>query len=238
MMPPPVQRYITLADSFLAIGKRLDTAGRYYNHMASWMASVKGDFNLAIAEATAYIQKQPRKPEGYNVLGLAYIMTKQYVLAAQNFKEELKRDPSSNSSRFLLMISLWYACDTVQLNQCATQAIPIFEASLSRRPDDKSVRNNSIPLALVWSGRGDEACKRMEELLKTPNVDSQYVLNTAAINALSGKRERAMEIMRGKVARSGVQSVDFERPFFDNIRNYPEFKAWVKQKEALTKKHG
>jgi hypothetical protein len=78
----------------------------------------------------------------------------------------------------------------------------------------------------------------MEELLKTPNVDSQYVLNTAAINALSGKRERAMEIMRGKVARSGVQSVDFERPFFDNIRNYPEFKAWVKQKEALTKKHG
>jgi hypothetical protein len=62
-------------------------------------------------------------------------------------------------------------------------------------------------------------------------------LNTAAINALSGKTERAMEIIRGKVSRSGVKNVDFERPFFDNIRSLTEFQAWVKQKEALAKKH-
>jgi TolB-like protein/Tfp pilus assembly protein PilF len=235
---PTIPRYLTLADSFLLIGKRLDTARRYYHHIASWIASVKGDYNLAIAEATAHIKKQPRKSEGYNALGLAYFSSKQYVLAAQNFAEQLKRDPASNYTRFILMVTLWFARDTAGLRQCAAQSIPIFEASLTRRPDDKSVRNNSIPLALVWSGRGDEACKRMEQLLKTPNVDSQYVLNTAAINALSGKLDRAMEIMRAKIARSGVQSVDFERPFFDNIRNLPEFKAWVKQKEALAKKNG
>jgi TolB-like protein/Tfp pilus assembly protein PilF len=238
MSPHSLPRYIILADSFLAIGKRLDTAQRYYHHMASWIASVKGDYDIAISEATAHIKKQPRKPEGYNALGLVYLITKQYRLAAQNFIEELKRDPSSNQSRFYLMVSFWLAHDTVQLNQCSTQAIPIFEASLVRRPDDKDVRNNSIPLALVWSGRGDEACKRMEQLLKTKGVDSQYFLNTAAINALSGKLDRAMELMRQEVARLGVQKVDFDRGFFDNIRNYPEFKAWIKQKEALAKKNG
>ena len=72
-------------------------------------------------------------------------------------------------------------------------SFPVYEASLSRHPDDVSVRNNSIPLALVWAGRGDKACKRMEDLLRTPHVDSQYVLNTAAINALSDKTDRAME---------------------------------------------
>jgi TolB-like protein/Tfp pilus assembly protein PilF len=231
-------RYIPLADSFLVIGTRLDTAQTYSLHVASWIASVKGDFNLAIAKATAYVKKEPRRSEGYNLLGLAYARTNQFALAAQNFTEEVKRDPASNHSRFLLMISLWFARDTLRLTQCATQAIPIFEASLARRPDDKNVRNNSIPLALVWSGRGEEACKRMEQLLKTKGVDSQYFLNTAAISALSGKLDRAMELMRQEVARLGVKNIDFERGFFDNIRNFPEFQAWVKQKEALSKKNG
>ena len=238
MIDTPDARYLTRADSFLAIGKRLDTAQRYYHHVASWIATVHGDFDKAIAEATSYIKKEPRKSAGYNTLALAYVRTKQYELAAQNFTEELKRDPSSNNSRVLLMFSLWLAHDTLRLHQCATQAIPIFEASLMRRPDDKAVRNNSIPLALVWSGRGEEACKRMEQLIKTPNVDPQYFLNTAAINALSGKRERAMELMRSEVKRIGMQKVDFDRPFFDNIRSLPEFREWEKQKEALTKKNG
>src|SRR6185436_4561627 len=95
---------------------------------------------------SAYVKKEPRKSEGYDVLGLAYARTNQYALAAQNFAEEVKRDPASNHSRFLLMISLWFARDTLRLTQCATQAIPIFEASLARRPDNKDVRNNSIPL--------------------------------------------------------------------------------------------
>lgn len=238
MIDTPDARYLARADSFLAIGKRLDTAQRYYHHVASWIATVHGDFDKAIAEATSYIKKEPRKSAGYNTLALAYVRTKQYALAAQSFTEELKRDPSSNNSRVLLMFSLWLAHDTLRLHQCATQAIPIFEASLMRRPDDKAVRNNSIPLALVWSGRGDEACKRMEELIKTPNVDPQYYLNTAAINALSGNRDRAMELMRSEVKRIGIQKVDFDRPFFDNIRSLPEFREWEKQKEALTKKHG
>jgi TolB-like protein len=238
MLDPSVPRYLTLADSFLTVGKRLDTAQQYSHYVASWLATAHGDLDRAITEATAYLKKRPREGSGYNILGLAYAQTKQYTLAAQNFSEILKRDPASNYARFLLMYCLWSARDTLRLKECAAQAIPIFEASLARHPDDKKVQNNSIPLALVWSGRGDEACKRMEQLLKTPGVDSQYVLNTAAINALSGKTDRAMEIMRGKVARSGVQSVDFDRPFFDNIRNFPEFKAWVKQKEALAKKNG
>jgi hypothetical protein len=78
----------------------------------------------------------------------------------------------------------------------------------------------------------------MEQLIKTPGVDSQYFLNTAAISALSGKLDRAMELMRQEVSRLGIKKVDFDRPFFDNIRNFPEFQAWVKQKEALTKKNG
>jgi hypothetical protein len=75
-------------------------------------------------------------------------------------------------------------------------------------------------------------------LIKTKGVDSQYFLNTAAISALSGKLERAMELMRKEVARLGIKKVDFDRPFFDNIRHFPEFQAWEKQKAALTKKDG
>jgi adenylate cyclase len=238
MSPRSLPRHFTLADSFLAIGKRLDTAQRNSHHIAAWVAMIKGEYDLAISEATAHIRKHPRKADGYNSLGLVYLITQQYTHAAQNFTEELKRDPSSNSSRFYLMVSLWRARDTLALRQCATQAIPIFEASLKRRPNDKDVRNNSIPLALVWSGRGDEACKRMEQLIKTKGVDSQYFLNTAAISALSGKLERAMELMRKEVARLGIKKVDFDRPFFDNIRHFPEFQAWEKQKAALTKKDG
>lgn len=239
MLPhPSLTRDLILADSFLAIGKRLDTAQRHYHQVASWIASVKGDYDRAIAEATAEIKLHPGESDGYDNLALTYLITKQYALAAQNLTEELKRDPASNHARFLLMVALWCAHDTVALRRSATQAIPIFEASLTRRPDNKDVRNNSIPLALVWSGRGDEACKRMEELIKTQGVDSSYILNTAAINALCGKLDRAMELMRQEVARTGVTKIDFERPFFDNIRNFPQFKAWVKQKEALMKNHG
>ncbi len=238
MSPHSLPRHIPLADSFLAIGKRLDTAQEYSHFVGSWIATVHGDFDRAVAEATAYINKRPRESRGYYVLGLAYFQTKQYELSAQNFMEVLKREPVNMHSRLMGMLTLWFARDTVQLRQFSSQAIPIFEAWMTRHPDDKQVRNNSIPLALVWSGRGDEACKRMEQLIKTKGVDSQYFLNSAAINALSGKLDRAMELMRQEVARLGVQKVDFERGFFDNIRNLPEFQAWVKQKEALTKKNG
>ncbi|MBS1903817.1 MAG: TIR domain-containing protein [Bacteroidetes bacterium] len=231
-------RSLVLADSFLAIGRKLDTAQLYSHFVGSWIATVHHDYDRAISEATAYLKKQPRRSGGYYLLALAYATSKQYGLAADNFLESLKRDPTAPQDRFMVLYCLWFAHDTVRLHQQAAASIPIFEAWLKWHPDDKSVSNNSIPLALVWSGRGDEACKRMEDLLRTPNVDSQYVLNTAAISALSGKLDRAMEIMRGKIARSGVQSVDFERPFFDNLRNLPEFQSWVKQKEALPKKHG
>jgi len=233
-----VSHNLTLADSFLVISKRLDTAQVHSHFVGSWIATVHGDFDKSIAEATAYIKKRPRQSNGYYVLGLAYINTKQYELSAQNFMEVLKRDPANMQSRFLAMLSLWCARDTVRLQQFSSQAIPIFEAWLTRHPDDKPVRNNSIPLALVWSGRGDEACKRMEQLIKTQGVDSEYFLNTAAISALSGKLDRAMELMRQEVTRLGIKKVDFDRPFFDNIRHFPEFQAWEKQKEALTKKNG
>jgi tetratricopeptide (TPR) repeat protein len=228
-------RELALADSFFAIGKRLDTAQEFSHFVGSWLANIHGDYDRAITEATSYIRKQPREATGYHVLGLSYFRMKQFNLAADNFAEYVKRCPISDYDRFLLLLSLWKAHDTVRLRQCASQAIPVYQASLARHPDDKDLRNNSIPLALVWAGRGDEACDQMEALLKTPNVDSEYVLNTAAINALSGKRDRAMQIMRAKIARSGVQSVDFERPFFDNLRQLPEFQTWVKQKEAVTK---
>lgn len=238
MGPRSLPRHIPLADSFLTIGKQLDTAQEYSHFVGSWIASVHGDFDRAVAEATAYIKKRPRESKGYYVLGLAYFQTRQYEQSAQNFMEVLKREPVNMHSRFMAMLNLWFARDTVQLRQFSSQAIPIFKAWMTKHPDDKEVRNNSIPLALVWSGRGDEACMRMEQLIKTPGVDSQYFLNTAAINALSGKLDRAMELMRQEVARLGVKNVDFDRGFFDNIRNFPEFQAWVKQKEALTKKNG
>ena len=231
-------RNLTLADSFLVISKRLDTAKVYSHFVASWIATVHGDFDKSIIEATAFIKKRPRESSGFYVLGLAYINTKQYQLSAQNFMEVLKRDPANMQSRFLAMFSLWCVRDTARLQQFSSQAIPIFEAWLTRHPDDKNVRNNSIPLALVWSGRGDEACKRMEQLIKTSGVDSEYFLNTAAISALSGKLDRAMELMRQEVSRLGIKKVDFDRLFFDNIRHFPEFQAWEKQKEALTKKNG
>ncbi|MDP4230575.1 MAG: FlgO family outer membrane protein [Bacteroidota bacterium] len=230
-------RNLALADSFFAIGKRLDTAQQYSHYIASWIASVHHNYDQAIAEASTYLKKQPTRPGGYYLLGLAYELTDQHGMAADNLIEDLKRDPTAIDDRILLLRCLWNARDTMRLRQQSSEALPIFDAWLKRHPDDKDVRNNSIPLALVWSGRGDEACKRMEDLLRTPNVDSQYVLNTAAINALSGKLDRAMEIMRKKISTSGVQSVDFERTFFDNLRSFPEFQAWVKQKKALTKKN-
>jgi TolB-like protein len=230
-------RNLILADSFLTIGKRLDTAQQYSHYVASWIATCHRDFDRAITEASIFITKEPSREGGYFLLGLAYTESKQHALAADNFIEDLKRDPSATYDRIMLLIQLWAAKDTLRLREYSVESLPIFEAWLARHPEDKDVRNNSIPLALVWAGRGDEACKRMEALLASPGVDSQYVLNTAAINALSGKTERAMDIMRGKVVKSGVKSVDFERPFFDNIRSLPEFKTWVKQKEALTKKH-
>lgn len=231
-------RNLALADSFFAIGKRLDTAQQYSHYIASWIASVHHDYDRAIAEASTYLKKQPTRPGGYYLLGLAYEMADQHAMAADNLVEDLKRDPTAMGDRILLLRCLWNARDTVRLRQQSSEALQVFDTWLKRHPDDKDVRNNSIPLALVWSGRGDEACKRMEDLLRTPNVDSQYVLNTAAINALSGKLDRAMEIMRKKISTSGVQSVDFERTFFDNLRGFPEFQAWVKQKKALPKKNG
>ena len=231
-------RNLVLADSFLTIGKRLDTAQQYSHYVASWIATVHHNYDQAITEASIYLTKQPARSGGYYLLALAYTLAKQFALGADNFIEDLKRDPTDVQEWFLMLCDLWDAKDTVRLRKYSAESIPIYEAYLERHPDDKSVRNNSIPLSLVWIGRGDEACKRMEALIKTPNVDSQYYLNTAAINALSGNLDRAMQLMRERVARAGVQSVDFDRGFFDNIRNLPEFQAWVKQKEALTKKHG
>lgn len=232
------EKILAPMDSFFAIGKRLDTAQQYSHFVASWLATVHGDFDRAIKEATIYLAKRPGDARGFRVLGLAYAQSGRYNLASDNFIEDLKRNPMDKDDMFLLMINLWFARDTLRLKEYATLAIPLFEASLARHPDDRSVSNNSIPLALVFVGRGDEACKRMDDLLKTPNIDPRYILNAAAINALSGKLDRAMELIRSKIAKSGVQHVDFERPFFDNIRSFPEFRKWVKQKEAMTKQNG
>ncbi len=229
---------LSCADSFFVIGKRLDTAETYSHFVASWLATVHKDFDRAIKEATVYREKRPEDFRAYRLLGLAYAQSGRYSIAADNFIEDLKRNPMGKDDMGMLLFSLWSARDTVRLRQHATHAIQLFNSYITRHPDAAGVGNNSLPLALVFAGRGDEACKRMEQLIKTPGVDSQYFLNTAAISALSGKLERAMEIMRQEVQRLGVQNVDFERGFFDNIRHFPEFKAWEKQKEALSKKHG
>ena len=95
-----------------------------------------------------------------------------------------------------------------------------------------------MPLALVFAGRGDEACKRMDDLIGTPKIAPSYILNAAAINSLSLKPARAMELMKSYIAKQGILTVDFDRPFFDNIRSLPEFQTLAKEKVAKTKKNG
>jgi TolB-like protein/uncharacterized protein YlzI (FlbEa/FlbD family) len=225
-------------DSFFAIGKRLDTAQEYSHFVASWLATVHRDFDRAIKEATIYRGKRPEDARGYRVLGLAYAQSGRHSLASDNFIEDIKRNPMADQDMLMLLLNLWSSRDTVRLRQYAAQAITLFNASLARHPDDFSLSNNSIPLALVFTGRGDEACKIMDDLIKTPNIDSKYILNAAAINALSLKPARAMELVKMYIAKEGILTVDFERPFFDNIRSLPEFQSLVKEKEAKTKKNG
>lgn len=229
---------LTPMDSFFTIGNRLDTAQQYSHFVASWLATVHGDFDRAIKEATIYLAKWPGDARGYRVLGLAYAQSGRHNLAADNFIEDLKRNPMDKDDMFLLMINLWFARDTIRLKEYATQAIPLFEASLARHPDDPSVSNNSMPLALVFAGRPDEACKRMDDLIGTPKIAPSYILNAAAINSLSLKPARAMELMKIYIAKQGILAVDFDRPFFDNIRSLPEFQTLAKEKETKTKKNG
>ena len=229
---------LNLMDSFFTIGKSLDTAQQYSYFVGSWIATVHDDFDRAVKEATIYLAKRPGDAKGYRVLGLAYAQSGRHSLASDNFIEDLKRNPMDKDDMFLLLITLWFARDTVRLKEYATQAIPLFEASLLRHPDDPSLSNNSMPLALVFAGRGDEACKRMDDLLKTPNINPNYILNAAAINSLSRKPAHAMELMENYIAKQGILKVDFDRPFFDNIRSLPEFQALVKEKETKAKKNG
>lgn len=231
-------RDLERADSFLVIGKRLDTAQQYSRYVASWIATCHRDFDRAIAEATAFIAKRPKTAGGYALLGLVYTISNQHALAADNFIEEVRRNPAAKQDRLQILIQLWFARDTLRLQQYSAEAVPAFQAWLTHHPDDKDVRNTSIPLALIWSGRGEDACKQMESLLTSPRIDSDDVVTAVWINALSGHLDRAMQIIRQEVNTWGIQSINFELPFYDNIRNLPEFQALVKQKEALKKKHG
>jgi len=224
------------ADSFLVIGKRLDTAQLYSHYVASWIATCHRDFDRAIAEASAFIAKQPKRAGGYALLGLVYAVSNQHALAADNFIEEIRRAPTVMGDHLQILIQLWFARDTLRLRKYSAESLPVFQAWLTHHPDDKDVRNTSIPLALVWAGRGDEACKQMESLLTSPQIDTEDVVEAAWINALSGHLDRAMQIIKQEVTKRGIQSVNFKLPFLDNIRNFPEFQAWVKQKEAL--QHG
>ena len=229
---------LSLANSFFVVGKRLDTAQTYSHFVGSWLATVHNDFDRAIKEAMIFREKRPEDRRAYRLLGLAYLQSKRYNLAVDNFIEDMKRAPMDKDDMHILLFSLWCARDTVRLRQYATQAINLFESYLTRHPDDAPVSNNSLPLALVFSGRGDEACKRMEDLVRSTSSDPQYLMPAAAIHSLSNKPIRAIELLKMHIAKVGIRNVDFTGPFLDNIRSMPEFQALVKEKAEKMKNNG
>lgn len=231
-------RVLFLADSFFAIGNRLDTFHVFSHFVASWIAHQRGNYELSIREAKLNLAKSPDYARGYSVLALAYNELGRHELAASNLEEALKRNPLGEESMYSLLLTLMDLRDTVRLKKYAEEAVTIFKAAILRHPNNR-MRWLGLPLALVLTGKGEEASQLLDEILKRPDTDGRNYSWAAGMNALAGRHTHAMELLKKAVAMGGILKFDFTWKFFDNMRSLPEFQTLVKQQaEAKAKMKG
>ncbi len=231
---------LSLADSFFVIGKRLDTAGILTHFVASWLASQHKDYETAIQEAKNYLQKRPDDGRGYRALALAYDNNGRHDLAVTYWQEDLKRNPLALSEMNSIFTDLVLINDTVALNKFITQALPVYEAALIKNPDRRDLEYYYI-FMLSRSGRGDEACRRMDNYIKPPFDTPGDIEDAVEVFAMNGKTVHAMDLLRSVINRINIADTakfNLTEKELANLRPLPEFQVLVKkQKEAVAKKN-
>ncbi len=231
---------LSLADSFFAIGKRLDTAGILTHFVASWLASQHKDYETAIQEAKNYLQKRPDDGRGYRALALAYDNNGRHDLAVTYWQEDLKRNPLALSEMNSIFTDLVLINDTVALNKFIMQALPVYEAVLIKNPDRRDLEYYYI-FMLSRSGRGDEACRRMDNYIKPPFDTPGDIEDAVEVFAMNKNTTHAMELLRNVIKRINIadtNNFNLNEKELASLRPLPEFQVLVKkQKEAVAKKN-
>ena len=145
----------------------------------------QGDADRALATVQEGLKIAPTSVEGWNLLGLAYNLRKDYTHAVAALERALELDPHSTRTHVNLGSS-YFALGKLDLSEKE------FRAALRERPQDRDANYN---LGMVLLARGDaEHAIPILKQIRPPDVSTQIALIQALFEV--HKRVDALELAR------------------------------------------
>lgn len=172
--------------------------------------------------AELYEKIAERSPESvaWSNLGVAYMLQGRYDDAVDAFLRKLEKEPSSPFAVLNL-------ADAKLLAGRVDRAETLYRRVLELTASDPAGSNWQIltmrAQALAHLGRATEAVALVQEALQAAPENPNLVFEAAVVYALVGENRSALVNAR-KALRLGLQPAWFQFPWFDTLRNDPEFR--------------
>ena len=176
--------YLKLSEESLAKIDQIDPDSTTAHIIAGEVDESMHNYDGALAEYTKAVAKDPGQPGTHYHLGNAFWLEEKYESAAEEFRAELRVDPSSCISQWKLGNSILSA------NQDPAEALPLLDSAIATCHDLTQARVDRAN-ALLKLNQPDKALVDLRSAVQvSPNEPSIHFLLSRAYKGL-GQSEQA-----------------------------------------------
>ena len=190
----------------------------------------KKSHDEAVESSQKAIELNPTNHIAYWILGRTYLTTGRSKDAIELFKKVIELSPDFYSAYGDLVLCLDRLGDKEKINKALQAQVQMFPRYLSLHPDDARAHMH-FAIALVRSGRIDEANIKAARAIELSPNDPLMFYNVACFYANVGDKPRALQSLKNAIS-SGYGFFEWIKrdPDLDSIRNEPEYIELMKGK--------
>lgn len=233
--------YLERAEAVIETLRQLEGESLDYLWVASTIALRRGQTQRALTLAQRAVDADPGFAPAHN--SLATVL--EAIGDLEGMVRERREDARLRENHLTSQWNLLTALDSLrqhsdasehdrlqrehELNDAASDAIPLFERHARLTPDDLNARTN---LAAIYTlaGRTNDALREAQTLASIDTLDGQACYNLACVFIRAHDLTTGLELIR-RAIRNGLQ--DFEGLALDHdldpLRGMPEFEELMKE---------
>ncbi len=226
-------KWLKLAEESLAKAEEINgetSRTLYIRGMIEWL---RGNNEAAIATLSRSTGLDPKYHNAFNVLGVIYTATGNYIAAVEAFERVIEL-VETTQGYFNFLMALGWVDQIKRRTKVAQMALPVFDRYVHREPEDYNAAL-SRGYVLLWSGRKEKAEEAAARLYERDDLSGHALYNLGFLYSQLGKPELFIALFRKAIA-SGYREFEQTRnaTFLPEESMYEEeFKTILSELEKL-----
>lgn len=189
------------------------------NALYGAIALLEGNTEKSIARSAMALKQKPDDTFNINILGLSYLLDKNYAAAKQQFIRALEIAPEHTAN----MLNL---ADTETLSKNHDTASILYQRIVNALEGKKLLTEELFTLAQAYAHLGNipDALGKLQELEQQDPQNTQTTYAASLIHTLAKNKASALYNAEQSL-KNGLHSLWFQLPWFDSLCDQEPFNA-------------